>query len=75
MNGLIKDAIVGLANEIGELNSKISDHWLEIQRSLGDSNRIDEAISSLNSYFRLKADLEGVEAKLKTMLHTHYPNS
>jgi hypothetical protein len=74
INGVIKDTIIGLAREICELNAKMSDQWLEVQKCIDDDNRNDEAISALNIYFRLKADVEGVEARLKTMLHTHYPD-
>ena len=69
----IKDEIVSLAREMADLNSQISNQWLEVQRCLGDNRESDQAISPLNTYFRMKADLEAVEARLKTMLHTHYP--
>ena len=74
MNELISDAIIGLAREICELNAKMSDQWLEVQKRIDDGNGNDEAISALNIHFRLKAALEEVEARLKTMLHTHYPD-
>jgi hypothetical protein len=68
-----KDQIVDLVREIAELNSKIADYWLDVQRCVGDAHK-DEAISLLNTYFRTKSNLEGVEARLKSMLHTHYPD-
>ncbi len=74
MNGLTNDAIIILAREICELNAKMSDQWLEVQRCIDGDDKDDQAISALSTYFRLKADLEGAEARLKTMLHTHYPN-
>lgn len=74
MNVLANDAIIILAREICELNAKISDQWLEVQKWIDDDNGDDEAISALSTYFRLKADLEGAEARLKSTLHTHYPN-
>ena len=74
MNVVINDAIIILAREICELNAKISDQWLEVQRCIDDNNKDDQAISALSTYFRLKADLEGAESRLKSTLHTHYPN-
>ncbi len=69
-----KDQIIRLAVEIGELNSRITDQWLEVQKRLGDGQGKDEAISLLNTYFRMRANLEGAESRLKSMLQTHFPD-
>ncbi len=74
MNVLTNDAIIILGREMCELNAKMSDQWLEVQKCIDDDSRDDQAISALSTYFRLQTDLEGTEARLKSMLHTHYPN-
>jgi hypothetical protein len=68
----VQEEIVELAKEIGELNSKQSDQWLEVQKHLRSNINRDDAISVLIAHFRLKDKVEGVEHRLRTLLHTHY---
>jgi hypothetical protein len=67
----MKQHIVGWVREIDDLRTEVADHWSKVQKSI-EANRVDDAISLLNGYFRLKQKLEGVESRLASALHTNY---
>jgi len=66
-----KEQIVAKVRQIDDLNREIAEHWSMIQKYATDS-RVDEAISLLNAYFRLKAKLEQTEASLETALKSQF---
>jgi hypothetical protein len=58
-----KKRIVAWVRQIDDLKTQVADHWLMVQKAIA-AERVDEAISLLNAYFRLRTKLEGVEASL-----------
>ncbi len=67
----LKQQIVGWVREIDNLRTELADHWSKVQKSIA-AGRVDDAISLLNGYFHLKEQLEGVEARLASALHTSF---
>ena len=67
----MKKQVVDQFRAIGVLNADIAEHWSMAQESVADG-RVDDTISLLNAYFRLKEKLEGVEAQLKGTLKGYF---
>jgi hypothetical protein len=67
----MKEQIAGWVREIDQLKGQIAEHWSMIQKCVID-NHMDDAISLLNAYFRLKVKLEGVEARLAGTLGGYF---
>jgi hypothetical protein len=67
----MKEQIVGWVVEIDNLRAELADHWSKVQKSVA-ADRVDDAISLLNGYFHLKEQLEGVEARLASTLHSSF---
>jgi hypothetical protein len=63
----MKKRISDAVRQIDELNREIGEHWSKIQQLVAN-DKLDEAISILNAYFRLKLKLEQVEAALQSTL-------
>lgn len=66
-----KKRIVAWVKQIDDLNSQIVRHWSMVQESVAE-NRVDEAITLLNAYFRLRTKLEGVESSLLGTLNGYF---
>jgi hypothetical protein len=67
----MKEQIVAKVRQIDGLNREIAEHWSMIQKYATD-NRVDEAISLLNAYFRLKEKLEQTESSLESALKSQF---
>ena len=67
----MKQLIIGWVGQIDDLKRQIAEHWTMIQRDVQDG-QIDEAISLLNAYFRLKGKLAGVESQLAGTLGGYF---
>jgi len=67
----MKQQIAGWVRQIDELRGQIEEHWSMIQKCIADGH-VDDAISLLNAYFRLKVKLEGVEASLTGTLGGYF---
>jgi len=67
----MKQQIVGWVRQIDEVKGQIAEHWSMIQKSVADGH-VDDAISLLNAYFRLKLKLEGVERQLRGTLGGYF---
>lgn len=66
-----KQQVVGLALQIDELSKDVINLW-ENARKLISEGDVDGAISLLNAYFGKKETLEGMQAKLASILHSHF---
>lgn len=67
----MKQQIVGWVKQIDEVKGQIAEHWSMIQKSAA-TGHVDDAISLLNAYFRLKLKLEGVESQLRSTLGGYF---
>jgi hypothetical protein len=67
----MKQQIVGWVKQIDEVKDQIAEHWSMIQKSVA-AGHVDDAISLLNAYFRLKLKLEGVEGQLRSTLGGYF---
>jgi hypothetical protein len=67
----MKQQIVVWVRQIDEVKRQIAEHWTMIQKDVQDG-QVDEAISLLNAYFRLKGKLEGVESQLAGTLGGYF---
>lgn len=67
----MKRQIAVWVRQIDEIKGQVIQHWSLAQKAV-EAGDIDSAISLLNRYFRLKVQLEGVEANLASMLHGYF---
>jgi hypothetical protein len=67
----MKDQIAANVREIDNLSRDIAEHWSMVQDSVF-KKRIDEAITLLNAYFRLKQKLIQVESSLEATLKGYF---
>ena len=67
----MKEQIIGYVRQIDQLNAEIANHWAKVQKCL-DSGQKDDAILLLSAYFGFKEKVEGVEANLKSLLHSNF---
>ncbi len=67
----IKEQIAASVHQIDDLNRDIAEHWTMVQKCVVDQ-RIDEAISLLNAYFRMQTKLEQVESSLRSTLQGYF---
>ncbi|HLM79890.1 MAG TPA: hypothetical protein VK302_04575 [Terriglobales bacterium] len=67
----MKEQIVGWVRQIDELKGQIAEHWSMIQKCVADGH-VDDAISLLNAYLRLKVKLDGIEASLAGTLGGYF---
>jgi hypothetical protein len=67
----MKEQVAESVRQIDEVNRNIADHWSMVQRYVAEK-RLDEAISVLNAYFRLKTKLNQVESALEGKLHGYF---
>jgi hypothetical protein len=66
-----KDYIVRLFHQINDLRTQIAEHWSMAQEAIAKSH-VDQAITLLNAYFRMKTTLEGAEANLQGILNGYF---
>jgi uncharacterized coiled-coil protein SlyX len=67
----LKEQIALSVRQIDDLNRGIAEHWSMVQRCVAE-NRVDDAISLLNAYFRMKTKLNQVESSLEGILRGHF---
>ncbi|MGO9211892.1 MAG: hypothetical protein ACLPXM_01030 [Terriglobales bacterium] len=67
----MKEQLVVWVRQIDELKAQIAEHWSMVQKCVADGH-VDDAISLLNAYFRLRVKLEGVEANLAGTLGGYF---
>ena len=67
----MKDQIVAGIRQIDDLNRNIAEHWSMVQQHVV-AGRVDEAISTLNAYYRFQTKLEQVEGSLKGTLKGYF---
>lgn len=67
----LKEQIAPSVRQIDDLNRDIAEHWSMVQRCVAE-NRVDDAISLLNAYFRMKTKLNQVESSLEGILRGHF---
>lgn len=67
----MKKQIAAWVRQIDDVKAQVAQHWSLGQKAI-EAGDIDSAISLLNRYFRLKVQLEGVEANLASMLHGYF---
>ena len=70
----MKEEIVAKVRQIDDLNRQIADHWSRVQRHITEK-RVNEAISLLNAYFRLKMKLNEVESSLESSLKSQFADN
>jgi hypothetical protein len=66
-----KKQIVGWVGQVDEIKEEAAEHWSMAKRAVADG-KVDDAISLLNRYFRLKVKLEKVESSLASLLHGYF---
>ena len=67
----MKQQIADYVRKIDNLNREIAEHWSKAQR-LVTASKLDEAITVLNAYFRLKTSLEQAESQLLGVLKGYF---
>ncbi len=67
----MKEQLVVWVRQIDELKAQIAEHWSMVQKCVADGH-VDDAITLLNAYFRLRVKLEGVEANLAGTLGGYF---
>jgi len=67
----MKEQIAVYVREIDELNKQIAEHWSRAQKFVAE-DQLDQAISILNAYFRIKTKLNGVENRLEGILKGYF---
>lgn len=67
----LKDQVRDLVHQIDHLDQQIAEHWSKAQKLI-TANRIDDAISILNAYFRLKGEHERTETRLVGILSGYF---
>jgi hypothetical protein len=67
----LKDQVRDLVHQIDHLNQQIAEHWSHVQKLI-TANQIDDAISILNAYFRLKLEHGRAETRLAGILSGYF---
>jgi hypothetical protein len=66
-----KEQIIRLFLQITDLKTQLAEHWAMADRATKES-RVDDTITLLNAYFRLKTKIEVVEGNLQGILNGYY---
>lgn len=67
----MKEQIAASVRQIDDLNREIAEHWSKVQKCVAE-RRVDEAVSLLNAYFRIKTKLVQVETNLAGILGGYF---
>jgi hypothetical protein len=67
----IKEQIAASVRQIDDLNRELAEHWSKIQKYVTEK-RVDEAISLLNAYFRMRTKLQQAESSLESVLKSQF---
>jgi hypothetical protein len=69
----MKEQIVGWVHRIDQLKTETEKLWSKVQQSVA-AGHVDDTITLLNAYFNTQEQLSGIEAELKSMLHSYFPD-
>lgn len=67
----MKQQVADLLRQMDQVNREIAEHWSKAQNAVS-SGRLDEAISILNAYFRLKDKFDQVQSNLTGILKGYF---
>ena len=65
------DQIATYVLQIDALKADMQKHWAAAKNRI-EAHNMDDAISLLNAFFSLKRELESVEGKLESLLHSYF---
>jgi hypothetical protein len=69
----MRGQIVGWVHRIDQLKAETEKLWSKVQQSVA-AGYVDDAITFLNAYFNTQEQLSAIEAELKSMLHSYFPD-